>query len=400
MGYLNPDFQPFFMWANQPRVLFGPGSREELGFEMAQLGVHRPLLVTDAGVAAAGVAGLVAEAAVQGDLEIAGIFDAVVQDARIDIINQGAGVFRESRADAVVAVGGGSVMDTAQAIAILIGEGKADFAPLAAQAALFDNPAPLPPQIVLPTTAGSGSEVSLGMVVLDTQAGQKLAVAHPKNADIAILDPELTLGLPPGLTASCGMDALTHAIESIVSTGAQPITDGLALHAVAMILSQLPVCIREPENIDARGQMLIASTMAGICFNNTMTGAVHALAHALGGEYGIPHGTANAILLPHVMAFNLEAVPARYAMIARAMGTDIRNMDPVQAGFRAIESVRALKEEISLTLTLADYHVPENPDLLAALVEKAAMDSQLSYNPRPLDEEDILDLYLSARRLS
>ncbi len=186
----------------------------------------------------------------------------------------------------MVAVGGGSVMDTAKAVNTLIGSGEEDFQPLAEQAGLWEGAQPLPPHIAFPTTAGTGCEVTNAMVVLDTIAQAKLQVTHPYcNSDLAMLDPELTIKLPPKITASTGMDALTHAIEGVTSTAAEPISDALGLHAIRLIFKYLPIAVNDPENIDARGNMLIASTLAGMCFVNTMTGAVHAMAHALGALY-------------------------------------------------------------------------------------------------------------------
>ncbi|MDD9302578.1 MAG: iron-containing alcohol dehydrogenase [Desulfobacter sp.] len=276
MNDLNPEFNPFFMWSNRPKILYAPGVREELGFELQTLGAQRPLFITDRGVREAGVTQMVIDAARADGFEPAGIFDEILQDARIDIINKGAPFYKTCRADAMVVVGGGSVMDTAQAINIMIGEGIKDFRPLAEQAALYENPASLPPQVVFPTTAGTGSEVTNGLVVLDSDAGKKIGVAHPFNADIAMLDPELILGLPQEMTAATGMDALTHA---------------------------------------------------------------------LGGEYKIPHGIANAILLPWVMAFNLEAAPERYAIIAKALGVNTQNLTLQEAGQASVEAVIQLKKK-------------------------------------------------------
>ncbi|MDP2989344.1 MAG: iron-containing alcohol dehydrogenase, partial [Kiritimatiellota bacterium] len=359
----------------------------------------RPLLFTDQGVVKAGVAELVLAAARDANLEVAGVFAGVLQDARIAIINEGAAFYRQTEADSVIAVGGGSVMDTVKAVNILIGQGEEDFQPLADQAGLYEEARQLPPHIAFPTTAGTGCEVTSAMVVLDTNAQAKLSVTHPFcNADVAMLDPELTVNLPARITAATGMDALTHAIEGITSRGAQPISDALGLHAIRLIFTALPRAVKNPTDMDARGNMLIASTIAGMCFINSMCGAVHATAHALGARYGIPHGLANAIMLPPVMAFNLEEIPERYLMIADAMGINVNGMSPREAGARAIEAVIKLKRVIGLTDTLADFGLPEDPEALAGLVELAASDGQIGYNPRYREENDILSLYLNARK--
>jgi alcohol dehydrogenase class IV len=399
MKYPHVEFEPFFAWVNRPRIMYAPGLRRELGYEMSQLGGTKVVVFTDEGLVRAGVAEMVLTAVRQSDLELVGVFDRVPQDARISSINEGAEFYRQKGADALVAVGGGSVMDTAKAANILIGSGSEDFQPLAEQAGLWEGAQPLPPHVAFPTTAGTGCEVTNAMVVLDTQAKAKLQVTHPYcNSDIAMLDPELTVKMPAKITAYTGMDALTHAIEGITSTAAQPISDALGLHAIRLIFKYLPLAVQEPENITARGNMLIASTLAGMCFVNAMTGAVHAAAHALGAMYGIPHGLANAIMLPVVMEFNAEHCPERYMMIADAMGLEASDLDALQAAEKAVGAVVRLKSEIGLTETLRDFSVPHEAEHLKPLVELAGCDGQISYNPRYLEEEDILNLYLKAIR--
>ena len=396
MKYPDIELNSFFSWANRPRIMFGPGIRSELGFEMNQLGGARTVIITDTGVVHAGVAQQVADAIKKSGLELVGIFDHIVQDARIDLINEGAAFYRDKGADCMVVVGGGSVMDSAKAINILIGDGADDFMPLAQQAALWDGAKPLPPHIVFPTTAGTASEITTAIIVLDVDARVKLQVTHPYNADIAMLDPELTIKLPPKITAFTGMDALTHAVEGITSSGAEPIADACGLHAIRLIFKYLPLAVHEPDNITARGNMLIASTLAGLCFGNVMTGAVHATSHALGAHSGIPHGLANAIMLPVVMASNVEAAPERYAMIADAMGIPVHGMSDIEAAVAAVTAVRNLKQHIGLSETLRDFNVPNDADKLQQTVELAASDSQISYNPRYLEDADILELLIKA----
>jgi len=396
MKYPDLELSSFFMWSNRPRIMFGPGIRSEIGFEMNALGGKKVVIITDKGIVNAGVAGMVAKEIEKSDLELVGIFDSIVQDARIDIINRGAAFYREKGADCMVVVGGGSVMDSAKGINILIGEGTDDFQPLADRAALWDDAKPLPPHIVFPTTAGTASEVTHAIVALDVKARIKLQITHPYNADIAMLDPELTVKLPPKITAFTGMDALTHAIEGVTSTSVSPIGDALGLHAIRLIFKYLPMAVNEPENIDARGHMLIASTLAGMCFGNTMTGAVHATAHALGAHYGIPHGLANGIMLPVVMEFNVEEAADRYMMVADAMGINVDGMEPIEAARAAVQGVKDLQKEIGLTERLKDLGVPDDRDKLLPTVELAGADSQISYNPRFAEEEDILNLYLKA----
>ena len=397
MKYPNITFEPLFGWVNRPRIMYSPGLRSEVGYEMSQLGGKKAVIYTDKGLVAAGVAEMVAEEVRKSEVELAGIFDSIVQDARIDIINDGAAFYRKCGANCMIAVGGGSVMDTAKAINIMIGQGNDDFQPLADQAGLWDGAKQLPPHIAFPTTAGTGCEVTNAMVVLDTKIHTKIAVTHPYcNADLAMLDPELTVKLPAKITAFTGMDALTHAIEGATSTGAEPVSDALGLHAIRLIFKYLPIAVKNPDDITARGHMLIASSLAGMCFGNTMCGAVHATAHSLGALYGIPHGLANAIMLPIVMDYNVTDAAERYMMIADAMGIDVTGKEPEEAAKMAVKAVISLKKEIGLTDRLKDFKVPEDPEKLKPLVELAAGDSQIGYNPRYLEEEDILKLYMKA----
>lgn len=394
-----PDvtFEPFFTWVNRPRIMYAPGVRKELAFELEQLGGSKVAVYSDRGVVQAGVAEQVIHEIQNSGLSFVGLFDNIQQDARIDNINEGAEFYRNQNADSMVAVGGGSVLDTAKAINILIGHGGEDFQPFADQAGLWEGALRLPPHFAFPTTAGTGCEVTNALVVLDTTAQAKLSVTHPYcNADLAMLDPELTVGLPARITAFTGMDALTHAIEGITSTGAQPISDALGLHAVRLIFKYLPTAVKDPTDIDARGNMLIAASIAGMCFCNTMTGACHATAHALGALYCIPHGLANAVMLPHVMTFNLEACPERYMMIAEASGRAVQSMNLEEAAAEAVEAVIDLKNEIGLVDTLKDHGVPDEAEKLASLVELAAADGQIGYNPRYAEESDIMELFVKA----
>lgn len=397
MKYPDIEFEPFFSWVTRPKIMYAPGLRSEVGYEMEQLGGSKVAVFTDKGIVKAGVAGMVIEEIEKSDLELVGVFDKIIQDARIDIINDGAKFYRDKGADSMVVVGGGSVMDTAKAVNIMVSEGHDDFKPLADQAALYDEAQILNPHIAFPTTAGTGSEVTYAMVVLDVETKSKLSVAHPNcNCDLAMLDPELMVKLPPKITAFTGMDALTHAIEGTTSTSSEPIADALCLHAIRLIMKYLPVAVNEPEDVEARGYMLIASCIAGMGFGNSMTGGVHATAHALGGHYGIPHGLANGIMLPVLMDFNSEEIPERFQMVANAMGIDVDKIDPKEAGKKAANAVRKLKKDVGLTETLKDLGVPEDKEKLMELVELASGDSQVGYNPRYLEEEDILELYLDA----
>ena len=398
MKYPDLGFEPFFTWSNRPRIMYKAGVREELGFEMEKLGGTKAVIYTDKGLIQAGVADMVIEAIKSSSLKMVGIFDKIVQDARLDLINSGAAFYRECGADCMVVVGGGSVMDTAKAVNIMIGGGHEDFSPLAEQVGLFDGAQPLPPHVAFPTTAGTGAEVTYAMVVLNEVAKVKVACAHPYcNPDIAMLDPELTVKLPAKITAFTAMDAMTHAIEAVTTISANPISDALGLHAIKIISKYLPVVIKNPGDVDARGYLLIASTMAGMSFINAFTGGVHATAHALGALYGIPHGLANSIMLPHLMEYNLEEKPERFVLVADALGVSVDNLNPDQAARAAVQSVRDLQKTVGLTESLKNFGVPEGREALQPLIDLAMGDSQLPYNPRDLEEDDVYNLYIKAR---
>jgi alcohol dehydrogenase len=378
--------------------MYKVGLREELGFEMEKLGGTKVVLYTDKGLVQAGVAQMVIEAIKASSLELVGVYDKIVQDARIDLINEGAAFYRKCGADCMVVVGGGSVMDTGKAINVMIGGGHEDFMPLAEQAGMFEGARRLPPHIAFPTTAGTGAEVTYIMVVLDVKARIKVNCMHPYcNADIAMLDPELTVKLPPKITAFTAMDALTHAIEAVTSVSANPISDGLGLHAIRLITKYLPEVMKNPDNIEARGHLLIASTMAGMSFINALPGGVHAMAYSLGALYGIPHGLANSMMLPHVMEYNLEEKPDRFVLIADAMGVNVDKLTPEQAARAAVKAVKDLQQAAGLTQTLKDFDIPEEREALQPMIDLTMGDGALPFNPRALEEEDLYHLYLKAR---
>jgi alcohol dehydrogenase len=236
------------------------------------------------------------------------------------------------------------------------------------------------------------------MVVLDVKARIKVNCMHPYcNADIAMLDPELTVKLPPKITAFTAMDALTHAIEAVTSVSANPISDGLGLHAIRLITKYLPEVMKNPDNIEARGHLLIASTMAGMSFINALPGGVHAMAYSLGALYGIPHGLANSMMLPHVMEYNLEEKPDRFVLIADAMGVNVDKLTPEQAARAAVKAVKDLQQAAGLTQTLKDFDIPEEREALQPMIDLTMGDGALPFNPRALEEEDLYHLYLKAR---
>lgn len=285
------------------KIVAGENALDKLPDELADRGVARPLVMTDAGLVKLGVAAKLTRV-----LDEAGIpyelFDQVPPDSSMDVVNQVAHLYQDKGCDGFVAIGGGSVIDTTKGAAASLACEGVDFATLQGSEILQHD---LPPFIAVPTTAGTGSEVTLVAVVADTQKHAKLSFTSYKLVPhAAILDPALTSSLPPKLTATTGMDALTHAVEAYTSIQKNPVSDAFAVKAIELIAKNLPVACAEGGNVDARLSLAVASLMAGAAFSNAMVGIVHAIGHSLGGLCHIPHGQAMMMLLPHCVAYNLE----------------------------------------------------------------------------------------------
>ena len=380
----------FFEFQSPTRVLYKAGLVDELGQEVERLGA-RALIVADEGVERAGLLGRVRDG-LRG-VEVVGVYSDVPANSSVAVVERGAEYARAQGADLLVAVGGGSPIDTAKAMRILLTEGGS----------LHDYEGynllerPLVPMVAIPTTAGTGSEVTSWAVIRDEAAHLKLAFSSLYLApDLAILDPELTRTLPPHLTAATGMDALTHAIEAFVGTNANPINDSLALQAIDMISNNLRGATHMGDDLEARSQMLVASCIAGIAFSSGggSLGIVHAMAHAVGGICEVHHGTANAILLPHGMRFNSVAVPNRFSRIARAMGVNAGGRAEEDVIDDGVEAVRSLSFDCLLPARLRDVGVPE--DMLPAIAEAAIGDAAIFTNPRPATLDEVLDLLRAA----
>lgn len=385
MSY-GPDLS--FMYFAPTKVVYGVGSIVELPMEVANWG-KRVLLVTDKGIVATGLVDEVK--GVLGD-SLAGIFDDVPQDTGMEVVDRGASYAKSVGADVLVSLGGGSVIDTAKGISIIMTEGGSlrDFQGMQMLTR------PQTPHIVIPTTAGTGSEVTSAAVVLDREQGQKIIIyEYHITPKVAILDPRMTEKLPPSLTASTGMDALTHGIESYTSNARNPMSDAVALRAIRLIVRSLPQAVENGSDMVARGEMQVAALLAGWAFSNALLGLVHAMAHSIGAVKGIPHGLANGLFLPHVMRFNLEEVPGLTADIAEAMGVNIHGMGPLEAGAAGIAAVEALQERVKLPRRLRGIGVAEEDMKKAA--ELAMSDGSVVYNPRMImSSDEILEVYRKA----
>lgn len=377
-----------FNFVAPTKVVFGEGSLTELPMEITALG-NSAILVTDEGIAATGLVDTAKKA--MGNL-LKGVYADIPQDSGMEIVDKGAALALSKGADVVVSLGGGSVIDTAKGMCILMKEGGSmrDFQGMQMLTR------PQTPHIVIPTTAGTGSEVTAGAVILDKQQGQKIINFENFNIPrVAILDPRVTEFLPSGLTASTGMDAMTHAVESYTAQQRNPISDATALHAIRLISRYLPRAVKNGSDMVARGQMQIAALLAGWAFSNAMVGLVHAMAHSLGAVCRVPHGLANGILLPHVMAYNLEEIPSLTADIAEALGADVNGLSPLEAGQAGIQKMYELSRDIGLPRQLKDTGIEEAR--LKDCAELSISDGSIIYNARMiLDPDEVLRIYREA----
>src|SRR5436305_42485 len=299
------------------RVVFGDGTVGELALECKRLGIERAMIVTDRVMRER--TDVVARVQKALGARVAGVYDGVIPDTGVEVIDAGAKMAKERGCDCLVSVGACSAIDTAKGMAIVITEGGSIRDHQGASRLSRRQT----PHIAVPTTAGTGSEVSLYIVVKDQARHEKMHFMDDRIIpDAAILDPSVTLAMPPQLTAATGMDALTHAIEAYTSINKNPVADGLALQAIRLIARYLPHAVTTPTDKIARGQMLLAANIAGMAFNSTGVGLVHAMAHVVGARHGVHHGTANAICLPHVIRFNADELGSCYRDVAEALGVD------------------------------------------------------------------------------
>jgi alcohol dehydrogenase class IV len=373
-------------------IRFGPGVIRELPEMLRGLGAARPLVVTDAGLRAAPI--FTSALALLEEAGLAPVPFAEVEPNPLPRhVEAGAAAYRKGGCDAVVGFGGGSALDAAKAVALLARH-PGTIADYFEKAWERVRPELMPPQVAVPTTAGTGSEVGRSTVITDPATNKKRVIfAPPLLPRAAVCDPELTRGLPPAITAATGMDALSHAIESYCSTAFHPICDAVALGAVRLIARALPRAVKNGKaDLAARGDMRVAATMGAIAFQKDL-GATHSLAHPLSTLAGVPHGTANGMFLARVMRFNLDAATERLAEVAHALGA-ARHADPREDAERACLAVAALAREIGIPARLRDVGVGEA--LLEPLARQAVEDGCHATNPRPCAYEDFLRMYREA----
>lgn len=371
---------------------FGAGARRMLADEFRGRGYVRAFVVTDKDLIRFGVAGKVT-----GVLDEAGIAYEIFSDLKpnptVKNVQAGVEAFRRSGADAIVAIGGGSAMDTAKAVGIIAANPAfGDVVSLEGTAPTANRSVPV---FALPTTAGTAAEVTINYVITDEANTKKMVCVDPKDIPaVAIIDAELMAAMPRGLTAATGMDALTHAIEGYITKGAWTLTDMFELKAVELIARWLPAAVENGADTEAREGMAVAQYIAGMGFSNVGLGLVHGMAHPLGAFYDIPHGVANALLLPYVMQYNMESSLVKFGDVARAMGVDTAGMDTRQAAQAAVDAVRALAVRVGIPHRLSSLGVLEED--LPRLAASALADVCTPGNPRDTSAEEILALYREA----
>lgn len=371
------------------KLLTGRSAIEQLAAELTRLDVDNPLIVTDAALLKSGTVELALAHLGERSYEI---FDRVQPDPEIAIVEDCMQVYREGGHDGLIGLGGGSAIDIAKSVGAYAGYHGA----LEDLFGIDVVPRKGPPLIAIPTTAGTGSEVTNVAVLSDRVAQLKKGIISDYLLpDVALVSPQMTLTCPPSVTAASGVDALAHAIEAYLSLNASAITDSLAIGAIKLISQALPKAFANPAHLQAREDMATASLMAGMAFGNAGVGAVHAMAYPLGGRFHMSHGVSNALLLPYVMTWNKMACIERMQDIAAAMGVQTAHLSAREAADRAVEAMTALCAAVEIPSGLRSFGVPE--DALAPMaVEAAGIERLMRNNPRKLSPADIEKIYRAA----
>lgn len=372
-----------YQYNNPTQIEFGVGSVRKLPDKLRALGGHKVMLVTDQGVAAAGILDKITAVLREASFDCA-VFAEVKPDPSTEVIEAIFARFREEGADCLLAVGGGSPIDAAKGVSLLTknpgrlqdygGVGKVRRKGL--------------PLVAVPTTAGTGSEVTVFAVLSDLAANVKFTVTSPLIApDVALLDPELTLSLPASITAATGLDAMTHAVEAYTSLISQPMTDALALEAMRLLYRYLPEAVHCGSSLQARTMVLQGALMAGVAFNNAFLGLAHAIASPLGAHFHVPHGLANAVILPYVMDYNYSAAPEKYLEMGRAFGLKPDKGDIYANAYQAVTALEKFVELCGLPRRLRE--VGAKTELLDQVAEDALLSVQLRFNCRSANAKQI-----------
>ncbi|APF17320.1 iron-containing alcohol dehydrogenase [Caldithrix abyssi DSM 13497] len=370
--------------------LMGAGAVAEVGNQVKILGGSKALVVTDKPLIGAGIVEKVTKYLDDSGVKYV-IFDGVQPNPTVGNVDEGVALYKKENCDIIIAVGGGSPIDCAKGIGLVLTNGGS----IKDYEGLDKSKNPMPPFIAVNTTAGTASEMTRFTIITDTDRHVKMAIVDwHVTPNVAINDPELMVSMPVSLTAATGMDALTHAVEAYVSTIATPVTDSAALKAIELIGQYLRPAVANGDNMEARDKMAYAEFLAGMAFNNASLGYVHAMAHQLGGFYDLPHGVCNAILLPHVQRFNMIACPERFVDIAKALGENVEGLSTIEAADVALEAIQRLSSDIGIPSGLKELGVKEED--LPTLADNAMKDACGLTNPRRATKEEIIQIFKNA----
>lgn len=391
--------EPYFEFQNAVKLLCGELSLERIAIELELMGAKRPLLLSDHVLSRIGTLAQVTDAMKSEGMSAAATFTDIPVDSSLAVVNNIAAYYREQDCDSIVAVGGGSVIDTAKGVRLVLSQNTDDILALSGLDNLVRGLHV--PFVVVPTTAGTGSECTGVAVIRNDSNGVKMEFLSPYvEPDVAVIDPRMTAGLPPKATATTGMDALVHAIEACTCQQANPLSTAYGTSAIRMIAENVEQATRNGSDRQARFAMALASTMAGIAFSNSMVGAVHAIGHALGGVCHVPHAVAMTILLPHVMRYNLSHCAAGYEqLLPWLVGMDAAMATPADkraaAAIEAVEALaRRLKGICDIPLSLQEAGVER--ETFAKVAEVAVNDGALIVNPRAADEAQVMEILNAA----
>jgi len=383
------DLSRLYTWEMPAKLFFGPGCSRLAGEEIKKLGGSKALIVTDRGVEAAGVLSGILEALSASNVSYA-IYTGVEPNPSVRCVEEAFALYKAEGCDCLLGVGGGSSIDTAKATGALLTNDLS----LAEMEGVGKVKNPIPPLIAVPTTCGTGAEVTMTAVITDPKRHYKIPILSttliPK---VALIDGSLLTKLPGPVIASTGIDALCHALESYTNLNTNPISDALDLKAISMISEWLRPAVANA-NLEAMSHMVLAATIAGMGFANTRVTIVHAMSHPVSGFYGVPHGVANAILLPYVMEFNLIGNAKRFADVAQAMGEDTFGLTTMEAARLSVKAVRELNQDVGIPSSLKEYGVTE--EHLDAMIEDTFKSGNVPVNPVKVNREQIAAIYRRA----
>ena len=371
------------------KIIFGPGGLSQVGAEVKRLGNKVLVVLGRSAVRKSGALDRLTHLLKEKNLEYI-IYENIHSDPTVETVDNGASLAQKGSCNLIIALGGGSVLDTGKAISAMVtNEGSvADYQEIEGKGRKFQHK-PIP-FIAIPTTSGTGSEATKNAVITNTKLDLKKSIRDPwLIPEVALVDPELTLSLPPHITAICGGDALTQCIEAYLGKKSQEITDALALHAIGLIDKSLVKAVKEGKNLEARKDMAMAALLSGLCLSNSGLGTAHALSHPLGVYYKIPHGLSCAVLLPYVMEYNLPVVTKKLAKIAQSLGEDISLLSETEAVHRAVDKVKEILSQAGIKSNLSEWEIKKEdfPQLI-----KGAKGGSLNNNPRDTSDEDLIEL--------